>query len=59
MRPVWNSRLDQVFDLDYIACAEVLDSELVTADKRLWKATRETDHAHLVRHLDGSRGSEH
>lgn len=48
-----------VYDCLYIACAEVLDSELVTADKRLWQATRETDLASRVRHLDGSRGIEH
>ena len=48
-----------VYDCLYISCAEVLDSELVTADKRLWQATRETDLASLVRHLDGSYATEH
>ena len=48
-----------IYDCLYIACAEVVAGELVTADKRLWNATRETVHASLVRYLDGSRVTEH
>ena len=41
-----------IYDCVYLACAEVLDSILITADERLRKAVEGTDHALRLRHLE-------
>ncbi len=41
-----------VYDCLYIACAEANDGVVVTADKRLCQAVRQTAFAGLVRHLE-------
>ncbi|MEE8536266.1 MAG: type II toxin-antitoxin system VapC family toxin, partial [Kiloniellales bacterium] len=40
-----------VYDCLYIACAEVGEGILVTADKRLCAVVRDTAFGHLVHHL--------
>ena len=40
-----------VYDCLYLACAELADTVLVTADKRLCAAVAGGPYAHLVRHL--------
>ena len=42
-----------VYDCLYIACAEVTDGILITADEELCRAAQGTDFAPLVRHLNG------
>ena len=41
-----------VYDCLYIACAEVTDGILITADEELCRAVRGTDFAPLVQHLN-------
>ena len=41
-----------VYDCLYIACAEMTDSVLVTADNQLCEAVGGTPFVHLVRHLE-------
>ena len=45
-----------IYDCLYIACAELTDSVVITADDHLCKAIEDTEFAPLIQHLDSLPG---